>query len=152
AESRVQLLNYIRPVPLNFPVAVVFGHAAVMNPLTSAIEDPGMKLVNELWQVGIATDLIPTSEIRNGSRTVDREGYIRYGDQQYSAVVLYNPEFERAMTASFFERASTGNTRLFRVGNWTKDFDGRPYDGNGALPPAMTTPANDSVLVGWVKQ
>lgn len=149
AETRVRLLNYIDPSPLNCPVAVVFGHAAAMNWAGPAFEEVGMNLVDSLWHKGIATDLIPTSEIENNSLQVDKEGYIRYGRQRYAAVVLYNPEFENRITATFFNRAAKGKTRLYRVGNWTMDFDGNRLDGNRLLPQSLHSESSiGSIITG----
>lgn len=136
AESRIRLLNYIDPSPLNCPVAVIFGHSAAMNWAWTGYDDVGMSLVDSLWKQGIATDLIPSSEILNGSLVVDDNGYIRYGDQRYEAAVLYHPQFEESDLASFFENASKGNTQLYRIGEWTVDFDGKQIDDDisAALP------------------
>lgn len=137
AERRIRLLNYIKPSPLNCPVAVVFGHAAVMNWNGPYFEDVGVKLADSLWSLGIAADLIPTSEIENGHLIVGKDGSIQYGDQRYEAVILYNPEFEKISTSTFFKKAAKGKTRLFRIGNWSKDFDGKTVDGNNDLPKSM---------------
>ena len=59
------------------------------------------------------------------------------GKQRYAAVVLYRPEFENAATAEFFQRAARGKTILYRIGEWTKDFNGKPLDANAALPAPM---------------
>lgn len=146
AENRVRLLNYIKPAPLNCPVAVVFGHAAVTNWAGPAYEDVGMNVVDSLWAAGIATDLIPSYEIDNQSLSVDAAGYVTYGNQRYRAVIFYNPEFEKATTADFFNRVNPQRTRLFRYGNWTRNFDGKSYDGNALLPKSMQ-PFTDSKSV-----
>jgi hypothetical protein len=146
-ESRVRLLNFISKSPLDCPVAVIFGHPSTMNWAGPYFEDLGMQLVDSLWSRGIPTDLIPTSEIENGSLGVDEEGWICYGKQRYSAVVLYNPEFEKQSTADFFCRAANGQTKLFRAGNWTRDFEGNPTDGNSILPDEMAVADNTDVLV-----
>ncbi len=137
AETRIRLLNCISKSPLNSPVAVIFGHVNAMNWATQNFEDVGMKLVDDLWRTGYATDLIPTTEITNGSLRVDANGTIWYGEQAYEAVILYQPEFENKSIADFFNKASTGNTTLFCVGNWTKDFKGNPLDGTKLLPSSM---------------
>ncbi len=139
AESKVRLLNFISKSPLDCPVAVIFGHAATMNTMSPSFEEVGMELVNRLWQMGIPTDLIPSSEIEGGSVYIDENGWIRYGPQRYAAVVLYNPEFEKITTADFFNSASRGQSKLFRVGNWTMDFDGNSFDGNTVLSKQMVT-------------
>ena len=137
AESRVRMLNFITKSPLDCPVAVVFGHSCTMNWAGPAYDDVGMKLVESLWKAGIPTDLIPSTEIGNKSLVIDQEGYIRYGKQKYTAVILYHPEFERSTTADFFIQAAQGQTKLFRVGNWTKDFNATHFDGDKILPVSM---------------
>ena len=137
AESRVRLLNFISQSPLDCPVAVVFGHACTMNWAGPAFNDAGVALADAFWRQGFPADLIPSSEIENRNLIVDSEGWIRYGAQRYATVVLYHSEFERPSTAAFFNRAATGPTRLFRLGDWTQDFDARPFDGADALPHSM---------------
>jgi hypothetical protein len=51
--------------------------------------------------------------------------------------VLYHSEFEGPETAGFFQAAGRGKTALFRVGEWTEDFAGKPFDGRAALPSGM---------------
>lgn len=153
AETRIRLLNYIQPTPLNCPVAVIFGHAAAMNWVSSTFEDVGMSLVDGLWKLGIAADLIPTSEIENNSIQVDKDGYIRYGEQQYAAVILYNPEFEKPKTSAFFHQAAKGKTQLYRMGDWTMDFNGDDFNGTLTLPVEMSQPYSiDSLLseIQWL--
>lgn len=151
-ESRVRLLNFISRSPLNCPVAVVFGHPATMNWAGPYFEDPGMDLVDSLWRTGIPADLIPSSEIENGSLLIDGDGWIHYGKQRYAAVILYNPEFEKLSTAEFFNQASTGQTRLFQMGNWTRDFNGNTFDGVTALPREMTTAKDIKSVISEVSK
>ncbi len=136
-ESRVRLLNFISKTSLNCPVAIVFGHAAALNWAGPCFEDVGMRLADTLWSMGVPTDLIPTSEIENGSLFINNNGAVQYGAQHYSAVILCNPEFEKRSTVDFFQKASTGSTELFRFGTWIRDFSGKSFDGNDALPPEM---------------
>lgn len=142
AENRIRLLNYISKSPLDCPVAVIFGHASAMNWAGPNYEDVGMELIDSLWHQGYPADLIPTSEIENGSLRVDSDGSIWYGKQRYSAVVLYHPEFEKSSTSDFFLKAGKGNTSLFRIGDWTRDFDGQSVEGNKLLPKSMIASGN----------
>ena len=145
-ECRVRLLNYITKAPLDCPVAVIFGHPAAMNWTWSGYMHFGLGLAEEFWLTGYYADLIPTSEIHNGSLQIDEEGYVRYGKQRYSAVVLYHPQFDKQLTAEFFRKAARGSkTALFRIGDWTADFDGKPVDGNTILPKEMTPLAEDNI-------
>ncbi len=151
AESRVGLLNYISQSPLNCQVAVIFGHACTMNWAGPSYDDVGMHLVNSLWQDGIPADLIPSSEIENKSLVVDEEGWIRYGKQRYSAVVLYHPEFERSTTADFFNKAARGRTSLFKTGNWTMDFNATKYYGDDILPGSMVSVTGTAQVFALIK-
>ena len=152
AESRIRLLNYISKSPLNCPVAVIFGHPCTMNWAGPHYNDIGMQLVDSLWHKGYPADLIPTSEIENGSLYIDSEGYISYGKQRYTAVVLYHPEFEKKSTARFFSKADNGKTVLFRIGDWTYDFNGSPVNGNDLLPVSMKVSHHvDDIITELVK-
>jgi hypothetical protein len=146
AESRVRLLNYISKSPLDCPVALVFGHAGAMNWAGASYNDVGMELADKLWQDGYPADLIPSSEIENGNLYIDDDGWICYGTQRYAAVVLYHPEFEKPSTSSFFNKAQEGPTTLFRVGNWTKDFNGQTINGEKELPNTMVESEINSVV------
>ena len=141
-DSRVRLLNFISTAPLECSVAVVFGHASALNWAGPGFDDVGMDLANRLWRSGFYADLIPTSEITSGALKVAHDGSIHYGTQRYSAVVLYHPEFERSSTAAFFQQAAHGPAALVRVGDWTSDFDGNPFDGNRMLPESMIAVAD----------
>ena len=151
AESRVRLLNFISQSPLNCPVAVIFGHACTMNWNGPSYDDVGIKLVDRLWTEGIPTDLIPSSEIENHNLTVDDQGWICYGVQRYAAVILYHPEFGRSSIADFFKQASKGRSDLFRIGHWTKDFDGKAIEGDKMLPKNMFEAAENEQIVTSVK-
>ncbi len=145
-ECRVRLLNYITKAPLDCPVAVIFGHPAAMNWTWPGYMQFGLHLADEFWLAGYCADLIPTSEIHNGSLKIDDEGYIQYGKQRYSAVVLYHPQFDKQMTAEFFQKASKGSkTALYRIGDWTLDFDGKSFDGNNVLPKEIVPLAEDNI-------
>ncbi len=146
AETRIHLLNYIDPAPLDCPVAVIFGHTSAMNWAGPDFDDVGMKLIDSLRIKGITADLIPSSEIWNKSLKVDNEGYISYGKQRYAVAILYNPEFDKQATADFFANASKGKTHLFRVGDWQKDFNGKDFNGDAALPGTMVKSDTKALL------
>ncbi len=147
AESRVRLLNFISTSPINCPVAVVFGHACAMNWAGPAYNDVGMSIADSFWRMGFPADLIPTSEIENKNLYIDKAGWICYGEQRYAAVVLYHPEFEKASTAAFFNLAAKGSSKLFRAGDWTRDFNSHPFNGANALPQCMVVDSNPESLV-----
>lgn len=137
-EARIRMLNFIQPAPLDCRIAVIFGHPCAMNWAGPAYEDVGKDVADALWRAGYYADLIPTSEIESGAVKIEN-GKIAYGTQRYDWVVLYHPEFERPSIAEFFRNAADGKTALNRVGEWTRDFDGKPFDGNAALPGKMTS-------------
>jgi len=136
-DCRIRMLNFITQSPLDCPVAVVFGHACAMNWAGPSYDDVGIGLTDRLWEAGYPADLIPSSEIWNGSLKIDDDGFVRYGPQRYRAVALYHPEFERPTTAAFFRKAAAGKTSLYRVGSWTTAFDGKPFEGDTALGTPM---------------
>ncbi|MCX7047540.1 MAG: hypothetical protein NTX50_18905 [Candidatus Sumerlaeota bacterium] len=127
AEARLRLLNFISRAPLDCPVAVIFGHAGAMNWAGPAYNDVGLQLAGDFWRQGYPADLIPADEIQSGALRLNDDGRLQYGPQRYTAAVLYHPEFEPAETASFLARAARGKTVLWRVGDWTRDFDARPF-------------------------
>ena len=137
ADCRIRLLNFISAAPVECPVAVIFGHAGAMNWAGPAYDDVGMELTDAFWRAGYYADLIPTSELRDPALRVDADGNIWFGQQRYAAVVLYHPEFENATTAGFFQKAAKGKTLLYRIGDWTRNFDAKAFDGNAALPARM---------------
>jgi hypothetical protein len=96
-----------------------------MNWAGPAYNDVGLGLANAFWRRGYPADLIPADEIQSGALRLDEHGWVRYGSQRYSAVVLFHPEFEPAETASFYARAARGKTTLWRIGDWTRDFDAK---------------------------
>lgn len=139
AESRVQLLNYISTAPIDCYVAVVFGHPAALNwAQDTGFADVGMAVSDALWKEGYYADLIPSSEIAAGALKIGPDGRIQYGPQQYQAAVFYHPQYERQAAGDLFTKAARqGKTALYRVGDWTIDFDGKAFDGKAALPAAM---------------
>ncbi len=130
-ESRVSLLNYISESAPDCPVAVVFGHPAAMNwSNKSQFSNVGLQVANALWKKGYYADLIPSSEIINGSLKLNANGKIQYGLQQYEAVIYYQPQFDKPDVANFFKNAGeAAKTKVFVVGDWTIGFDGKALDG-----------------------
>ena len=151
AECRVRMLNFIAKSPADCPVAVLFGHACAMNWAGPAHGEAGVQLAGKLRAAGVPADLIPSSEIGGKTLRGDEEGFLRYGPQRYAAMVLYHPEFEGAQTAELLHRTAAGEkTALHRLGSWTTDFDGRPFDGGAAMPPTMTAATDEVACVQQV--
>jgi hypothetical protein len=144
-ECRVRLLNFVTRAQLDCPVAIVFGHAAAMNWAGPAFMDNGVNLAQQFWNAGFPADLIPSSEIRSGAVSVTGDGFVQYGaaKHKYKALILHQPEFERPETAEFWKKAASGGkTALYRNGNWTADFDAKPFDGNALLRRENEEPAS----------
>ncbi len=147
ADGRVRLLNHISTAPLDCPVAVVFGHPAALNWTGDGFADAGLAVADALWERGYYADLIPSSEIVGGALRIADDGRVAYGPQRYTAVVLYHPEYERPEAAEFFRRAAeSGATALLRVGEWTRGFDGEPFDASSVLPDSMELCGADQVV------
>jgi uncharacterized protein (TIGR02145 family) len=147
AENKVQLLDYIKPAPLNSPVAVVFGYHAATNWASESYEDVGMALVDSLWAKGIATDLIPSYEIDLGNLTVDKEGYVRYGSQQYRAVVLHKPDMEKNSTTEFFSNPTLKKTTVYQLGTWKRNYEGRVLPDTRHVPASLKPYGRAETLV-----
>jgi hypothetical protein len=147
ADARIGLLNLISTAPIDCPAAVVFGHSAALNWSGKGFADVGLEVSNGLWAEGFYADLIPSSEIALGNLKLAEDGSLQYGPQRYAAAVLYHPQFERLAVAEFFRKAAArGKTALFRVGDWTMDFEGRPLDAAAALPPPMKPVASAAAV------
>jgi hypothetical protein len=139
AERRISLLNYISTAPVQSPIAVIFGHASAINFNNSVgFADVGLELSNAFWKEGYYTDLIPTSEIENGSLKINSEGMIQYGPQVYETIILYHPEYSRSEIAAFFNQASANKAnKLFRVGNQSVGFNGEMINNKKLFPESM---------------
>ncbi|MEO6949384.1 MAG: hypothetical protein ABI123_07140, partial [Ginsengibacter sp.] len=139
AERRIHLLNYISSAAVDCPVAVIFGHPSALNWSDEKnFADVGMKVTDALWKEGFYADLIPSSEIINGSLKINSNGKIQYGPQQYEAVVFYHPEYSQKEIANFFVSAGKkGGTALYSIGKWTTDFGGNKFNGDAAMPVKM---------------
>lgn len=155
-ESRIRLLQYITDSTLDCPVAIVFGHACAMNWAGPHYDEAGVGLAEALWKAGYPADLIPSTEIDNGSLRAADDGRVQYGPQKYAAVVLYHPEFEGEKTAEFVKTIRADRTALYRVGEWTMDAEAKPYDGLGATPGCFELASSEDdaarTIIGKLKQ
>jgi hypothetical protein len=114
AESRIRLLNLIKPAPLDCPVAIVFGHAASLNWAGPHFGDLGEGFATELWDVyRVRADIIPSSEIALGALKLADDGWLTYGVQHYRVLVFLNPDFEGPETFDFLRRVVQGETQVF---------------------------------------
>lgn len=131
--ARLRMLDFITQAPLDCPVAVVFGHACAMNWTQPSYDNVGLGVASALCAKGYPADLIPSSLVASKALVIDGEGTVRLGPQRYAAVVLYQPEFGDERELSFFSRAAAGKSAVFRVGDWTRDFEARPLDAAARL-------------------
>lgn len=123
ALSRIRLLNYFAAAPIDSPVAVVFGHAAAVNWVGPHFTDFGIEVADQLGSAGYRADVIPSTEITNGSLRMADRGVV-YGAQHYRALVFLNPEYEPESTFEFLRRAARTNTRTYCRGQAHRTFDG----------------------------
>ncbi|HZK33780.1 MAG TPA: hypothetical protein VFD33_00530 [Bacillota bacterium] len=68
-------------------------------------------------------DLVPTSEIINGSLKID-EGKVTYGSQEYDAVVLLGPDSMEPGVFTFISKLDP--SRLMVAGDFSDYYDGSP--------------------------
>jgi hypothetical protein len=149
-DCRVRLLNFISKSPLDCSVAVIFGHANAMNWAGKNYEDVGLKFTDNFWQNGYPADLIPSTEVKDNQLAISSDNYIQYGPQKYKAVVLYHPEFEGPQLASFFQKAKNCKTALYKIGDWTTDFNGKSIDLIKMLPERMTAYSDANLCMNSV--
>jgi len=150
SDCKIRMLNFISKAPIDSPVAVVFGHTSLMNWAGPCYDRSGEDVATKVWKDGFPVDMIPTSEIANGSLTVASDGAIQYGPQRYRAVVLVHPQFETPATAKFFSQVNPQQTMLLRLGAWTQDFDAEPIEGNSLLPAHMLEVADTEAAVARI--
>ena len=147
AERKIHLLNYVSDSPLNSPIALVFGHYNALNWAGNSFEDVGLELVDSLWKSGYPVDLIPTSEITNGSLKVSPDGSVCYGIQHYDAVIIYKPEYENEEISHFIKNVKTDKTNLYYIGDWTLDFQGTSISNKNYLPSEFKIYKKNSELL-----
>jgi hypothetical protein len=149
-ESRVRLLNFISKSPLDCSVAVIFGHTSAMNWAGKNYDDVGLDLAEKFWQNGYPADLIPSTEIKSSQLNISSDNYIQYGPQKYQAVVLYHPEYEDLKFAEFFKKCGKCKTSLYRIGDWTRDFNGNAIDVTRVLPERMLAFSDSNLCMNSV--
>jgi hypothetical protein len=141
AENRVRLLNFITEAPLDCPVAVVFGHAAALNWVGRHFGDLGVEFAEDLWDRGIPTDVIPSTEIESGALKIAADGSVVFGTQRYRALIFVNPDYEPAGTFAFLRRVAASKTTLFIRGRAETGWDGdRLAEGETNVPGAHADP------------
>jgi len=135
AERRIRLLNFIVREPLDCPVGVVFGHAAAVNWVGPHFGDLGVDFAESLWSNGVPADVIPSTEIESGALRIGEDGWVRYGVQNYRALVFVNSEYEPARTFEFLRQAARSKTMVFIRGRSELTFEGRRRPSEETLVP-----------------
>ncbi len=121
--SKIRTLSLISDAPLDSPVAVVFGRFGAMNPLRPGFGKVGVDLCDRFSTAGFPADLIPVDEITSttpsgGKRwKLSDDGYLQYGPQRYSALVLWGEnEADAADFAALLELAGSDcRTKIKRI-------------------------------------
>lgn len=83
---------------------------------------PVLQCADSIFQQTLC-DLVPTTEIENGSLTMD-DGKVRYGTQTYDAVVLLGPDSMNAACYAFLQKVD--GSRLIVAGEAKEFDDGTP--------------------------
>jgi hypothetical protein len=125
AQSRVRLLNLVSRGQLDCPVAVVFDHRHVMDWSGSSWGDCGKDLMYALWRKGYAVDAYPSDEFGEGTFAVDRDGFLRVGQQRYTALVLYRLADDAAEYTKFIAGREP-RTKVFRLSSRYTPVDAEP--------------------------
>ena len=113
AQARVCLLNLITRAQIDCPTALVFGHRRVMNWLDPAFEDGGLALAHALADTGRFVDEYPSTEIAAGTLALDADGYLRVGQQRYTALVLHRLDGDDAAAFGRLIAGRAVKTALF---------------------------------------
>ena len=121
--SKIRTLSLISDAPLDAPVAVVFGRFGAMNPLRSGWGKVGVDLCDRFATAGFPADLIPADEITSTTQTGEKrwklsdDGYLQYGPQRYSALVLWGEnDADAADFAALLELAESNcRTKIEKI-------------------------------------
>jgi len=97
AQSRVRLPGLISRAQVDAPLAFVFGHEDLVDWSGKGWNDHGREAIFAFLERGWWSDAYPASEFALGTFKVDAEGYLRVGQQRYTALALWHlREGERA--------------------------------------------------------
>ncbi|MBQ2789503.1 MAG: hypothetical protein IJE97_07675, partial [Thermoguttaceae bacterium] len=121
--SKIRTLSLISDAPLDSPVAVVFGRFGAMNPLRAGYGKVGVDLCDRFSTAGFPADLIPVDEMSSTTQTGEKrwklsdDGYLQYGPQRYSALVLWGEnDADAADFAALLELAGKNcRTKIERI-------------------------------------
>ena len=103
-------------------------------------------LTRDLWIAGWNCDLIGDNEIYDKHLFINKEGYLCYGNQVYTCLILAFPQFAQKELTSFLAELAKSNTRIIVVGNADTDFDGETMESPAkALPHAPYFPLRPEI-------
>lgn len=84
-------------------------------------------LARDLWIAGWNCDMIGDNEIYDHNLAVNKDGYLAYGNQIYTCLILAFPQYAQPGLHDMLQQViSYGKTRLIFVGNGDTGFDGLP--------------------------
>ena len=124
--SKIRTLSLISDAPLDAPVAVVFGRFGAMNPLRPGFGKVGVDLCDRFSTAGFPADLIPVDEISSTTPSGEKrwklsdDGYLQYGPQRCSALVLWGENdadaADFAALQALVEQAGTNSrTKIWKI-------------------------------------
>ncbi len=93
-------------------------------------------LTRDLWIAGWNCDLIGDNEIYDRHLAVNPDGYLSYGNQIYTCLILAYPQYAQAGLDGLLRQiARTGKTKLIFVGSGSVDFNGAPMSDPRLVAP-----------------
>lgn len=164
-EERIRGLDDFVQSPARCDVAVVPSLAALCSRLCN-LDGNGrwdgfsgklkevFTLTRDLSAAGWNCDLIGDNEIYAGHLAVGPDGYLAYGNQRYTCLILFCPQYARRELLPFVEQVRDSRTRLLFIGHADTDFDGRPLsDPAGLAPEAPCFAYRPEIgdVAGWLR-
>ena len=92
-------------------------------------------LTRDLFNAGWNCDLIGDNEIYTGALAVDGDGWLTYGSQRYTCLILAYPQYAQEALFPFLARLRASRTRLLLIGHADTGFDGTPMPDPHTLVP-----------------
>ncbi|MDD4107088.1 MAG: hypothetical protein PHH93_00020 [Prolixibacteraceae bacterium] len=84
-------------------------------------------LTRDLWIAGWNCDMIGDNEIYNHNLFINEDGYLAYGNQVYTCLILVYPQYaEPGLQDMIQQLVASGKTRLILVGKGNTNFEGLP--------------------------
>ena len=84
-------------------------------------------LTRDLWIAGWNCDMIGDDEIYDRNLALNEDGYLAYGNQVYTCLILAWPQYVQPTMADFLRQLrAAGKTKLIIVGKGDADFNGAP--------------------------